>query len=654
MKLTDKQKQVLAALDIHSVQELVTYYPMRYETTRTQPIAAWKRHEQVCFSGRIASQPVVVFYRGKQSYTRFLIEVEAQQVAATIFNRPWVSAFVLDSTMYFKAKVTGDNQVSLQSYAKQPYLEGIAPVYRLKKGIPQSYFSKLIKQALTSYNFEDFLDAQLCSKYRLISRSQALHEIHAPTSETGLKQALRHLKYEEFFRFQLGVQQRKLEQASLVKAHTKVWNEPALQAFIASLPFVLSEGQQQAITEIVADLSSQHVMQRLLQGDVGCGKTVVAMVAAYVNTLAGYQSACLAPTQILAQQHFASFQAFFAHTDIRIELLHAGLKPKEKREVLQKIATGKVDLVLGTHALFQEQVQFANLGLAIIDEQQRFGVAQRKSLRDKGSDVDVLLMSATPIPRTMAFSLFGDLDVSSIETMPKKRKKKITKYVKGNSLQPILPQLKASIAEGNQVYVVCPAIEANEQGVRSAESVYQAMKKALKEFEIGLVHGKLKQEEKADIMQRFQAQEIQILVATSVIEVGVDVPSANVMVIYDAHRFGLSQLHQLRGRVGRHQAVGTCYLLSDSEDADARARLQVLVKSQDGFEIARQDLAQRGFGDLLGQRQSGVPSFKLANVVADEAILEAARNDAVTIVAQLSNYPKYQTYIQEHQDHTID
>lgn len=654
MQLHPLEKKALQLLQIQSVQELVSYYPSRYEHFVYEPYERWHKGDDVVFVATICSPAQVKYFKGKQSFTRFQVNVEGVLLHVTLFNRPWTSAFPLGKTLHFKGKYQGHEQVAVSHCQTKAYPQGIVPIYRLKKGVDQDLLRSLIQKALHAYTFEDFVDARLRSKYRLCTKQQALQEIHQPSSMVGLKEALRHLKYEEFFKFQLGMQRRKLLYLQSVRSQGKCFDPSRLNAFVGQLPFSLTSGQQKALQDIVADLQRNQPMHRLLQGDVGCGKTIVGFLACYATILAGEQAIFLAPTQILAQQHYQSMKTLLAPLGLKMGLLTSDTPHAQRTALFESATEGSLQLLVGTHALFHDDLHFAKLGLVVIDEQQRFGVEQRRILKNKGEQVDVLLMSATPIPRTLAFSLFGDMDLSLIEGMPATRKPKTTKLVAGNSMKPILKELKDHLEKGNQIYVVTPAIEENQMGVRNAQSVYEALQKELKNYKIGLVHGKLKSDEKDQVMDQFQKGLKQVLVATSVIEVGIDVANANIMVIYDAHRFGLSQLHQLRGRIGRHDQAGTCYLLSSAQEEEALQRLQVLVESEDGQSIALADLKQRGYGDLLGQRQSGLPQFLLANLVEDAHILEVARQDAQAICGSLANHPHYETYLETFVEYHLD
>ena len=469
-----------------------------------------------------------------------------------------------------------------------------------------------------------------------------MYEIHFPSNKDKLKQAIKYLKYEEFFKFELMMLFIKSKHQEIDSGIAKIYDQEKLNDYILNLPFHFTDDQNKVTKEILQDLTQNKLMDRLVQGDVGSGKTVVASVAIYATYLAGYQSAMMAPTEILASQHFNTLKNLFANTPIRIELLVGSLTTSQKKEIYHRLAIHEIDLVIGTHALIQQAVTFKKLGLVIADEQHRFGVNQRKLLQDKGEKVDLLTMSATPIPRTIAMVLYGDKDLSTIHTMPKNRKTTITKVIQTRTMKPILKQLESYVDQGGQCYVVCPLVEENETlPLQSATKIYQGMQNYYKNrYHVGLLHGKQSDQEKEEVMQKFIDHQIDILVSTTVIEVGVDVGNANMMVIYDAQRFGLSQLHQLRGRVGRSNKQGYCFLFSTSQDEEASQRLSFLEKESDGFKIAEFDLKLRGPGELLGNKQSGLPSFLIADVLKDFNILEHARQDAGEIIGKI-NEEKY-------------
>nr|WP_233541821.1 ATP-dependent DNA helicase RecG [Coprobacillus sp. AF33-1AC] len=632
LKIKDNRITLLENMGIHNIKDLVLYFPYRYEVIEPTELI---NQEKVIIEATLIDQPKV-FFKGRLSRLTFTVLYKDLPLKVAIFNRHFLKAHMHEGmTLTLIGKYTQKNHSLVASEMKlQPLdqLEGITPVYTVKGKMTQKSLRGYINKALHFYqnHILDILPDYLIQQYHLISRQEAYFKIHQPHQNSDVIQAIRYLKYEEFFKFQLTmnyIKQYHHEHVGMIK---EIDNKK-LQQFINQLPFSLTKDQSTAVEEIITDLKSDKLMYRFVQGDVGSGKTVVGAIGLYANYLAGYQGAMMAPTEILALQHYQSLTHLFKNTDVKIGLLTGHLSQKEKNELYLQIAQGDIDLIVGTHALFQEKVQYQNLGLVITDEQHRFGVEQRKALKDKGQKVDFLVMSATPIPRTLAMSLYGDMDVSTIQSMPRGRKKVITEYVPSISMKPFLPHLKQYLASGGQCYVVCPLVNESESlNCRDANQIYDAMSRYFKgQYKVGLVHGKLSDEQKNEMMKQFSDNQIQILVSTTVIEVGVDVSNANMIVIYNADRFGLSQLHQLRGRVGRGSQQGYCYLLSDSKIKEAKERLMFLANHNDGFEISKYDLQIRGPGDLLGQKQSGVPTFMIGDVMKDFNILEIARKDAI-------------------------
>lgn len=628
--------EVLNSLGIYEVRDLLTYYPTRYTLTIDTPFDSFVKDEKVCFEAELITPFKTSYYAHNRSVTRFNVVYEEEELQVTIFNRAYLKAPPGVDRIFIAGKYEGNHKVVASSVNFKPIDEqlGIFPVYPLKDGIKQNELSRYIKKALELYQGKivNVIPDRYLEKYRLVAKEEAIHQIHFPDSKEKLEQALRHLKYEEFLKFHVSMQLSRKNDIEYVIKEDRYVNHELINEFISKLPYELSHDQSKAINDIIADIESNRVMYRLLQGDVGCGKTVVAQIAMLACVSAGYQAAIMAPTEILAKQHYEGFRKFFP--DLKISLLCGSLKAKERKEILEEIASGESKMIIGTHALFQEDVNYHSLGLVVTDEQHRFGVEQRRRLKEKGDAVDLLLMSATPIPRTLAISLYGDLDVSTIKELPKGRKMTITKYIPHNSMSYILEEIIDYLQTGTQIYVITPLIEESEVlNVKHAQGIYENLSRILQNFgKVGLLHGKMSAEEKEKIMDDFVHNRIQVLVSTTVIEVGVNVGNANVMVIYDAERFGLSQLHQLRGRVGRSNQQGICYLLSNSKDSNAIKRLKLMEKCSDGFEIATEDLKMRGAGDILGKRQSGVSGFVLGDIVLDSAILEVARKDAIEIV----------------------
>lgn len=645
LKTTSRRLEILASMNITTLEDLIYQYPYRYEVIEEK--YPTDEDEHLIIEATVIS-PVKIFFKGKMSRMSFEVEDKyLQHFQVNIFNRHFLRQHLkLGTTITIIGKCV-NHRITASDIKIKPLqdISGIYPVYSLKEGITQKSFRQYVKKALSLLNheFDDFIPEKYRIQHHLIRKESALYCIHFPENKKDVQEALKYLKYEEFLKFQLTMQLMK-QQRTQEMGIAKDFDVTQLQSLILSLPFALTKDQQTAIKEIVEDLKSPQMMYRFLQGDVGSGKTVVSSVALYANYLAGYQGALMAPTEILATQHYQTLSRFFENTDVRIELLTGSLSLKEKERVYQAIQSGKADIVVGTHALFQKKVVYHNLGFVITDEQHRFGVMQRKALKNKGQQVDFLIMSATPIPRTLAISMYGDMDVSTIKTMPQGRLPVKTQYIHSSSMKPILKHLKSYLAQGGQCYVICPLVEDSENlEAKSASQIAEAMQKYFQtQYNVGLLHGQMKEDEKEKVMNGFLNNTIQILVSTTVVEVGVDVKNANMMVIYNAERFGMSQLHQLRGRIGRGQEQAYCYLMSSSSSKEAIERLKYLEKSHDGFEISLYDLKLRGPGEVLGQRQSGLPTFLVADIMKDFPILSIARKDADEIIHDYIQNHEYQ------------
>lgn len=650
LKINANKIQQLNELSLYTVRDLILHYPYRYEEMLATPL-----HDEtkVIIEGQLIDEPKV-FFKGRFSRLTFHVDYQGEVLTITLFNRHF-----LKKNMHIGMKLTivgkyneARKAITASEIKLKPLEEisGITPVYSLKEGLTQKSFQGYVNKALSFYkgHIGNVIPDYLCQKYHLIDRQDALFKVHQPQNRSDVISALRYLKYEEFFKFQMTMQYIKQNRTQDIGI-SKLIDKEQVNKFIQKLPFQLTEDQQKVVDDILIDLSSQKLMYRFVQGDVGSGKTVVAAISLYANYLAGYQGAMMTPTEILALQHYQSLQKLFKRTKVKIALLTGHLSLKEKKDIYQQLEEGQIDIIVGTHALFQDKVQYNQLGLVITDEQHRFGVEQRKALKNKGNKVDFLVMTATPIPRTLAISLYGDMDVSTIKTLPNGRKKVITRFVKGISMKPILKDLKDYLASGGQCYVVCPLVSESEaiEG-RNASDISKAMASYFKgQYEVGLVHGQMSDEEKNQVMDAFKENKIQVLVSTTVIEVGVDVSNANMMVIYNAERFGLSQLHQLRGRVGRSKEQGYCYLLSQASNPEQKERLEFLESHHDGFEVSEYDLKIRGPGDLLGQKQSGVPTFMIGDIFKDYHILEITRKDAYEAINQHQDDEKIQKMLTE-------
>ncbi len=633
LKLTDKRLEICRRLDLKDSDDILRYYPFKYERNVLTHYEDFIEGERVVFEGELISYPNTFRFRGKLSRTTFKVLYEEEEITVTIFNRPWIKSN--NNKITIIGRYEGKNKVTASNFYTKDISEilGINPIYSLKDGIKQNEIRKLIEYTFKKVNdVKDYVPQKLLDKHGLCDLKSALYNIHFPTNELDLKKSLARLKYEEFLRFYLSLEILSDNNQINIKDGENI-DQNKIDSFINSLSYTLTVDQKEAIDDILRDLRSNKLMYRLLQGEVGSGKTLVSMIGLYANYLSGYQGALMAPTEILAKQHLLSFKETF-NDEIKIELLVSG--NKDNVDIKKRLKDGDIDIVIGTHALFQEDVSFKNLGLVITDEQHRFGVKQRKALKEKGENVDFLLMSATPIPRTLASSLYGNMDISTIKTLPSGRKGCDTYLINKNSIVDILPNLKEKLDEGRQIYLVASSIEASDSyGGKDVTGLYNSLIDVFKPYKVGLLHGKMTGEEKDEAMEKFNNNEIQILVSTTVIEVGVNVKNATVMVIYDADRFGLSQLHQLRGRVQRGDFKGTCYLLTNNKDSEVKKRLNVLVDSNDGFKISEEDLKLRGPGDILGTRQSGLPTFILGDIFNDTNIIEASKDDVKMVLDNL-------------------
>ena len=642
LKLTEKRKQICERLSLSDSEDILSYYPFRYEMHEKVPYKNFKEGEQICFVGELASYPST-FRKGKLVTTRFKVIYDDEVLSVTIFNRPWIRNLAMNEKLTITGRYDGKNKVTALNYYAGDVSGSIMPFYPLKEGITQNEIKKLIQFTIGKCDSElkDMLPSDMVEKHRLIDHKSAIMNIHQPINRDMLARSISRLKYEEFLRFYLTLQILSGTMGRNRK-QKKVFDRKKVDELIASLGFELTKDQSEANEDILKDLASEKVMYRLVQGEVGSGKTAVAMIALYANALADYQGALMAPTEILAKQHGQSLRKTLEPFGIRVAVLYSAME--NEKEVKKQIASGEVDIIVGTHALFSKDVEYKKLGLVIADEQHRFGVRQRQALKEKGEDVDLILMSATPIPRTLASSIYGDMDVSTIATLPSGRKGCKTYLIRKNSIVDIMDVVKRKLDEGRQIYVIAAAIERSDNyDAKDVNGLYEALKEALMPYKVDLLHGRLSSEEKDEIMERFNRNETQVLVSTTVVEVGVNVKNATMMIIYDADRFGLSQIHQLRGRVQRSDHEGTCYLLTGNKDESVLKRLDILCKSNNGFDISYEDLKLRGPGDILGTRQSGIPAFVLGNLIEDTRFIDAARDDAKQIYENKDD-EKYRDY----------
>ena len=631
----------LHQIKIVSVKDLLEYFPYRYENFELIDIHRAMHEEKITVEAKVITACQIQYYGKMKSRLSFNILVNHEVVKVVVFNRTFLkNQLKLDTLITVTGKWDLGRKVITATDIKIGSSDGrgIEPVYSLKD-VPLKTFKKIVKAAYEQYGIQlrDDLPIQIRQQYRLISYEDAVLFSHFPQNKEQVRQVERRIKYEELLKFQLKIQYLRYQTKNERHGAEKNFDESIVQSFMNSLPFTLTEAQTKVLEEIKKDLQSGSRMNRLLQGDVGSGKTVVAAISLLMVMLSGYQTALMVPTEILGQQHYKSLKELFAvYPEFKIEFLSSSVKGKRRREILEKLASGEVNLIIGTHAIIQQDVTFKKLGLVITDEQHRFGVNQRKMLREKGEFVDVLMMTATPIPRTLAISAFGDMDVSIINQLPQGRKPVETFLIDSSKLDRALGFIQETILDsGQQVYVITPLIEESEaMDVQNAVEVYHLWQHHFEgKAKVGLMHGRLSQAEKDAVMEDFVANRSQILVSTTVIEVGVNVPNANLMLIYDAHRFGLSQLHQLRGRVGRGSEQAYCLLMSDIKNEQSLERLKIMTGTTDGFEIAEADLKLRGPGDFFGEKQSGVPVFKMANLIEDYKILEVAMQDAYRLVS---------------------
>lgn len=635
MELTDikgvgpKTLDHLHELGIYTLDDLLTNYPYRYDLFEPTNLTEQYDNERIAINVQVETTATTAFIRKNFNKLQFRVNHNGKVMYAVIFNRAFLKPhIVIGKTITLVGKYDLKrntficDDIKLNPITKKE----IIPIYHVKKGIKSNDILKIIESAIDdSAKIPNYVPDEFIMKYDFISKKQALRMIHMPHKEEEIKKAKVYLKYEELFLFLFKIAYMKDDNENTYKEE-KVFEEKKIEDFIASLPFTLTDSQEEALKLILDDIKSNKKMNRLVLGDVGSGKTIISFISMYANFLAGYQSVLMAPTEVLARQHFESAISYFKDYHLTIDILVGSMTKKEKEALKARLASGEIDILIGTHAIIEDAVSFYRLGLVITDEQHRFGVKQREILKSKGEVPDALYMSATPIPRTYALTLYGDLDVSFIRHKPGGRKTIVTKIKKYSELKDVLMHVLEEIKAGHQVYVVASIIDDNEElDLKSVETLKEKFNMAYQgKIPIEILHGKLKQREKDAIMTRFKNNETKILISTTVIEVGVDVKNATVMVIFDADRFGLATIHQLRGRVGRNNLDSYCYLISDKEID----RLKVLEESNDGFYIAEKDLELRGEGDLFGTMQSGVKTFKIANLKTDLKIMMQAKCDS--------------------------
>lgn len=636
--LGPKRLAVLNELNIHTVEDLILYLPTRYEDNTVIDLNEAEDQAIVTVVGEVYSTPTVAFFGRNKSKLTVHIMVDQIAVKCTFFNQPYLKKKIeLHGTVTVKGKwnrakqeINGNRMFFSQQMDESGQYE---PVYRIKEGIKQKPLRDMIRQVLDQVTIQEWLSEDLRKKYKLETLEDTIKALHFATDKASLLKARRTYAFTELFMFELRMQWLNRLEKTSDEAIDVDYDINLVKHFIDSLPFELTDAQKHSVNEIFRDLKAPIRMHRLLQGDVGSGKTVVAAICMYALKTAGYQSALMVPTEILAEQHAESLVDLFGDR-MNVALLTGSVKGKKRKLLLEQLNNNEIDCIIGTHALIQDDVKFNNVGLVITDEQHRFGVNQRQLLREKGAVTNVLFMTATPIPRTLAISVFGEMDVSSIKQLPKGRKPIITSWSKHEAYESVLNQMTSELKKGRQAYVICPLIESSEhlEDVQNVVELYESLQSYYGVEKVGLLHGKLHSDEKDEVMQRFSNHEIDILVSTTVVEVGVNVPNATFMMIYDADRFGLSTLHQLRGRVGRSEQQSYCVLIASPKTETGIERMNIMTQTTDGFELSERDLEMRGPGDFFGVKQSGLPDFLVANVVEDYKMLEVARDEAAELI----------------------
>ena len=636
------EKRLLAfhRLGIDTVFDLITYFPRRYEDRSIiKPISQVQDGETVCVETIIASDPTLARIRRGLEIVKFRAVDDSGMIDISYFNQSYIrTQFHKGDSVRFYGKIQIKNRHVTMTNPVADHLDktshqtgSITPVYKTTQGLTQNNIRNTMEQALSiAHEIPELLPQDVLDEFDLCPCGDAFIQIHRPDDYGKLEYARNRFVFEEFFRLCITMQYLKQSHQDTPGIQMSKTDETD---FLKTLPYSPTGAQMRAIKDIRQDMESGSAMNRMIQGDVGSGKTLVASYAAWVCCRNGCQCAMMAPTEILAEQHYRTFLKQLSPYGIQIALLTGSTPAGEKREIKKRLAEGTIHFVIGTHALFSEDVEYDNLALVITDEQHRFGVAQRNKLVQKSANAHVLVMSATPIPRTLALMIYGDLDVSVIDEMPPGRQP-IETYAVNSTYRPRLNAfIQKTVEAGRQVYVVCPAIEDNEAfPLTTVEEHKQALKRALPQVRIAMVHGKMKDQEKDRIMRSFSEGEIDVLISTTVIEVGVDVPNAALIIIEDADRFGMSQLHQLRGRVGRGDAQSYCILVSDTANDNAVERLKMMTKTQSGFEVAEKDLAMRGPGDFFGDRQHGLPPIRIADLCTDMSILQQAQSSAMDLI----------------------
>ena len=630
----EKRAELFRQLGVRDVGTLLSLYPRSYRD-RSKPLTLLEApfDRPCCTKLTVISGVKEIFVRRNMMLYKFLATDGETSVEITLYNTKYTAANIETGSTYLFYGLVERNLLGCTMSSPEIYDENeqtIMPIYPQTAGLNSKAISKIVKQVLSQYTPEDPLPEKLRNEFGLCGYAEAVNAIHFPKDTKQLESARKRLCFDELFFLQLGVL---LQKTTREKSTDIIVGNRYFSEFCSLLPFTLTEAQQNAIKEALNDMSSGRPMSRLLQGDVGSGKTMVAAALSYCAAKEGYQSVVMAPTEVLATQHYKTFEKLFAPLGMKIALLTGSVTKVNKEKIKTAVFNGEIDIVIGTHAVIEDDVQFKALGLVVTDEQHRFGVEQRTKLSTKGNRPHILVMSATPIPRTMSLIFYGDLDISIIDTLPKGRQPIETYLIDTSKRQRAFNYIKNHLDEGRQGYIICPMVEENETvDLASAVQYYEKLQaEDLKNYNVGLLHGKMKPKEKDAVMKDFADGKIQLLVSTTVVEVGVDVPNSVIMLIENAERFGLSQLHQLRGRIGRGKFKSTCILLSDKIGGETGKRLKFICSTTDGFKIADQDLALRGPGDFLGKRQHGLPDLKIADLTQDMELFRMAGNAAKTL-----------------------
>ena len=633
-----KTTAALGSLGIYSIYDLLFYFPFRYDELQTLPLDQIMDGQKVMLKGIVATEAFVSRFGYKKTRLSFKMRIDHDVIMVNFFNQPWLKNKIeigQEVAIYGKYNVARQSLTAFKFVAAKENDSGMAPIYPVNRHVKQKKLVDLINVAIDDFidQVQDIVPEKLRQEYRLLKDQVIIEKMHHPKNSHEAELAKRSAIFREFFIFELQLALLTRNDGKQM-GYAKKYDLIEIAQLTKSLPFELSDDQKHVVNEIFADMHSDGQMRRLLQGDVGSGKTVVAVYAIFAAITAGYQAALMVPTEILATQHFKKIDELLRPLGVRVALLTGNTKTLERREIYRELTDGTINVVIGTHALIQDSVIFKKLGLVIIDEQHRFGVGQRQALINKGDQPDILAMTATPIPRTLALTVYGDMTVSEIHHLPAGRKPIISTWKTSSQMKEVYRQMQEQLNQGFQIYAVTPLITESETlDLKNAEELHEKLSHDFPDQKVVLLHGQMPGAQKDEIMAAFAAGEINILVTTSVIEVGVDVANANMMVIYNADRFGLSQLHQLRGRIGRGQTQSYCVFLADPKTNSGKARMKIIASTNDGFKLAEEDLKMRGEGDLFGKAQSGLPEFRVGDVVNNYNTLVVAQKEARALVA---------------------